>query len=748
MKLFRKCMLTICALGLVLSVSACGKKTESVEERLPDYVYVPEYSEMGDASLYNVKFVEDGIYYLDYSFDEATGQYNAKVCRKDLTEGTVTDIVLPADTNINCFEIASDGAVYGIGYNMYGDDLTGEMNYEQTLMKVDSQGSLVYSIGLKEHLSEDNYISNIMADEKNHIYLMCDNQVLLFDENGSYYGTVDLNSARVSWIAGCGKDKQGNIYISYQGKNGAQLAKLDYDKKTLGETYQNFVSSGRNFCPGLEKDFLCFDETAVYEYDLATQTKQELLTWLDSDISGTYVQGIGVTKDGRIIAAINDWSTNENSIAVLKKTDSSTLKDKEIITVASLYDNMDLQKAAVAFNKNSDSYKIRIKSYINNNDNWTENTWTDAINRLNNDITSGNAADIIDVSMLDYTMLANKGVFEDMNNFLKKSDLLKAEDFLPNILESYTINKTLVAIPKRVYLDTVAGKTSDLGNKMGWSLDEMIAYADAHPQANLFDYASKENMLYYCMSYNKDKFVDWKSGKCDFDSQEFVRLLEFVKRFPSSEDIDYDSSMSTPSRIQNGMVLLNTVYLNSFNEVQLYKAMFGGEVTFIGYPTTDGSVGASMGANDLFAITRKSNHKEGAWAFIESYLSEEMEEDGYGWYSFPTLQKNFDYMKETAIKPQTYTWVDENGEEHEEIANGGSVGFEDNWTYQYRVTTEDEVETVLEIMKVAKPAITQNDQIMTIITEEAQSFFAGDKTAEDVAKVIQNRVSIYVSENS
>ena len=31
---------------------------------------------------------------------------------------------------------------------------------------------------------------------------------------------------------------------------------------------------------------------------------------------------------------------------------------------------------------------------------------------------------------------------------------------------------------------------------MGWSLEEIIAYSDAHPDASLFDYTSKSNVMY------------------------------------------------------------------------------------------------------------------------------------------------------------------------------------------------------------------------------------------------------------
>ena len=39
-------------------------------------------------------------------------------------------------------------------------------------------------------------------------------------------------------------------------------------------------------------------------------------------------------------------------------------------------------------------------------------------------------------------------------------------------------------------------------------------------------------------------------------------------------------------------------------------------------------------------------------------------------------------------------------------------------------------------------------KLVKIINEEADAYFTGQKSAADVAQIIQSRVSIYVSENS
>ncbi len=89
--------------------------------------------------------------------------------------------------------------------------------------------------------------------------------------------------------------------------------------------------------------------------------------------------------------------------------------------------------------------------------------------------------------------------------------------------------------------------------------------------------------------------------------------------------------------------------------------------------------------------------------------------------------------------------LDENGEP---ILEGGSssVGFGD-WDYTYHLTTEEEADKIEELIKIAKPATGTDSQIMSIISEEAEAFFKGQRTAQDVAGIIQNRVQVYVNEN-
>lgn len=60
--------------------------------------------------------------------------------------------------------------------------------------------------------------------------------------------------------------------------------------------------------------------------------------------------------------------------------------------------------------------------------------------------------------------------------------------------------------------------------------------------------------------------------------------------------------------------------------------------------------------------------------------------------------------------------------------------------------TGEQIDKVVGFIQGLHYAAFENEAIINIIREEAESFFAGQKTAEDAASLIQNRVQLYLSE--
>ena len=93
---------------------------------------------------------------------------------------------------------------------------------------------------------------------------------------------------------------------------------------------------------------------------------------------------------------------------------------------------------------------------------------------------------------------------------------------------------------------------------------------------------------------------------------------------------------------------------------------------------------------------------------------------------------------------ETKYYTDENGDKQEEI--------EYYWIGDQEVKlpnlTKEDVQFVENFVYSLSEPMTYNANVNNIIMEEASAFFSGQKSAEEVANIIQSRLSIYVNENS
>ena len=62
--------------------------------------------------------------------------------------------------------------------------------------------------------------------------------------------------------------------------------------------------------------------------------------------------------------------------------------------------------------------------------------------------------------------------------------------------------------------------------------------------------------------------------------------------------------------------------------------------------------------------------------------------------------------------------------------------------------SQEELTEAMNFIKSLDQVYSNNDSVNNIITEEASAFYSGQKSAKEVADIIQSRVSIYVNENS
>ena len=166
-------------------------------------------------------------------------------------------------------------------------------------------------------------------------------------------------------------------------------------------------------------------------------------------------------------------------------------------------------------------------------------------------------------------------------------------------------------------------------------------------------------------------------------------------------------------------------------------------MTFIGYPTEEGSGNYLTAGSDHYniGISALSKHKEGAWAFLE-YLHGDYLDNEYTADENPLYPAKLRFLedavygrvgKEETLNVSHGSWSDE------------SLTFEE-------VTcslTREEADMIMDMLENAAPRSYElySQVLFEIIYEEAESYFDGDKPVEEVMRLIQNRVQLYLSEN-
>ena len=143
--------------------------------------------------------------------------------------------------------------------------------------------------------------------------------------------------------------------------------------------------------------------------------------------------------------------------------------------------------------------------------------------------------------------------------------------------------------------------------------------------------------------------------------------------------------------------------------------------------------------------------KEAGWEFLRMFLEEEYQSNQYG---LPLRCDVFQAQLEDAMRIDYMQdengryLLDENGQRIP-ISRGG-MGMADesggSISFEYYGLTREQADRFLALLEIVEAMPGSSTEIFQIVNDESAAFFAGERSAEDTAKVIQTRVSLYLSE--
>lgn len=801
-------VMRLLALLFALVLTGCGSTNTGAEESNAgvsekEYYYVPTYEELAlDIDYVSTSTMRDGILYMaGFSYDDDYMQQESRLYAYDAGSGTLTDIPLtlpPDSASLYQLTPGKDGTLsyllswYGSDYDLMtgssemtdtdtvketaseravtdsadeadeaaavtadamieedtaadgfdGDDsyLLDDAAYHQVLCTIQTDGTLVRSVDMTKQL-DGSYIQCVCVDGDSNYYFPLDSEILITDASGQEKSRIDLGD---NWISTMFTAPSGQVYAALYGGNGMEFHPVDATDTSLQNaiTSENLGSSYDINYLGTEGDALLLRDTkSLFRYVVEKDERTEVLDWLDSDINADDVVAVSAFSDDQYLALTSSYNgeSTDYTVVTLRKTKAADMPEKQEIVLGTLYGtDQTLRKDVIHFNQTNDSYHITVKTYDSDD-------YNDSLIQFNNDLTGSNPPDLIDVSYIGFDEYASKGVFEDLYPYFEKNGISK-DDYLSNALSAYEMDGALYAISPSFQLATTIVKSSNYSAR-GWTLDEMLAFAKSGANSgSLMQYASKSSVLNYCLYSDLTSFIDWENGESHFDGTEFINILNFAAKFPEESNYDEDQD-GIYSLLQSNRVLLMDCTIGSIQEYQMYAGLFDGEANFVGYPSSTRQGTLIQTSGNTFAISKSSGCKDGAFAFLSGLLSDEYQDDialENGW-GFPVKVSSVQKMYDEAMEVE-YT-TDENGNQIE--ANKGSWGYDD-FNIDLYAATQEEIDGFDTLLQNAVPAGSNsvNEEIQNIISEETGAFFDGQKTAEATADVIQNRVQIYMKENS
>lgn len=601
--------------------------------------------------------------------------------------------------------------------------------------------------GLEEYEQHDALLSMGLHHCAQGIYLLLQNgTVLRISEDGT---VTEMSEGREDvFLCTFLYDNEGKpllrINRNENGKEIVEFSRFDEETGTSGEVFYRVdekINNGVYAVSGRDGYALFLSLTDGIYGVLPDGTAEFLVDWTASDCAQYDL--LAALPDNAFLG--HEYMTGTS--AIIRRRYASEIPEKTLtLTMGVLGSNETITAFKREFNKSQDVIELELVDYKNSDG--TEfgipDAKNDALDNLKFAIISGDAPDIIVLTEQHeaFMQLGKRGAFLNFYDLMQEDGGISKTTVLPNILTAAENDSgALYSLPIAFSVKSLAVK-SRLCSKENWTVDDMLALYEDAGEAQ-YKWHSKEEMLELLLEGSG--FVDAAHGTCSFDSPEFIKILEFCNRYPDDVPVP-PKDYSDP----DAMAKLEKYYREEFEryrndedylcnaELSHTKNMMAcsysytryhsleEEFTYVGYPTTDGK-GGRLQFHEEVGISHSCANPQEAWQVVEQLL--QYYENTYRGY--PITEAEFEKVLDSHMVMEEF---------------GKKIEFyEDDGRKVYPLNAQER-EQVEAYIRSCDSAAGCSSTVLMIVMEEAESFFAGDYTAEDAAKRIQNRVGIYLSE--
>lgn len=518
--------------------------------------------------------------------------------------------------------------------------------------------------------------------------------------------------------------KDGRV-ILLTNKDGLwQFWALDPDTGETTRIEKLSKSGGYAYLGTLGNNLILLDEYGFWRLDAKKGSKEPELsltgTFYFIDRNGEHPEDFWVDGDRAGIL----WSTGrEEQLERAELTD-----EKEIIVVRVQQCDAWLKKQLNLFNQSSDTYYAVLEEPGEevSSDSFRTETYLKLSTDKGDDIICATALD------KDVSGLIEKGVFADLAPLMQASGV-REEDYFRAAFDVWREGEHIYSITPSLFVVDYVLDGEILNGREELSGELTIeAFVDAMLEFEgdrvFMSRSDGAHILKYFLQGSEDLWgmVDWENGTCSFDGELFSKMLLAAKRYAADKRTQYPA-------IMQGRVW------SSLYDIEPRKALKVRNQVDIGVFFDDGNYAEAWSTFGMtMGINANSKHIEGAWELLTFLLGEEAQSViNYQDMVMPVNRDVFEdliqYELEAAVAT---TKIEYNGVVYE-IPSSQRAG---------REFTEEQAEEARRIYSEAKPLPCKVMSLINIISEETAYYFDGTKSMEEVIKLIENRIQVYLNE--
>ena len=459
---------------------------------------------------------------------------------------------------------------------------------------------------------------------------------------------------------------------------------------------------------------------------------EERIDWLNSGVSPDSLMGLCIA-DEKTVAVLDGWG-EDCRVLLLKKPDAPPKTG--ILTLASFCDNTGLNlyihKAIERYNRSDSAYTVAV----------TDFTVYDKSMRttfFNAEMAAGRVPDIVlmqtesaeDPTVFTYT---HNGVFCDLVPLLKADDEFRYDDLLGYVTKPYQEDGAQRVCPLRPFTSTCFGSAEAFEGPV--TAVEAVERIRSLPAGTSWsEYANEKDSI---LDGILNDFTNIGDASCSFDDGRFADILRALNDLPEQKiqrngaNRIYNPQLTFRS-LAEGKIMLAEYEAWSLADYALMKQCAGSGIIAVGFPNEQRKLYVRNGGTVYFAVTEASGQKAEAVGFLKTVLSEFREADTNGsvYYADDVYEELSRYADKTVA-------LDSLG-----IRLYDDSDLPATAVRTFKITKED-ADEYISFLNSIDALLPTASTIYEIYSEECGSPLP--RSPEDRARVIQSRVSVFLSE--